>query len=368
MDAQLLQGKQVLSARLLGIGLRANVATLRRTFRVEEAVAGAARNVHAVGIGRKVVEGKPTKEMAIRLYVVQKLAPSLLPPRDRLPDSVDGILTDVIESSPAFLTARARRVQTKGYARRASAAAVTAAASASCTVNKQKQQRPLVAGISVAHHDVTAGTIAYFCRSVRLGDDPNKVHILSNNHVLANVNLGQNNDDIYQPGPADGGALPDHVAELRRFVAIDLDGQPNKVDAAIAELRAGIEWQANLCTIGKILGTETGVEGMQVRKHGRTTGYTEGTITDESYDALVGMDHNNPSVVGLFQSQFRIEGKPDFPAFGRGGDSGSLVVSKAAPNAVGLYFAGPESGSYGIANPIADVLSQMQIELLTDVP
>ena len=106
---------------------------------------------------------------------------------------------------------------------------------------------------------------------------------------------------------------------------------------------------------------------MEVRKHGRTTGYTEGAISDESYDALVGMDHNDPNVVGLFQSQFRIERAPAFPAFGRGGDSGSLVVSKATPNAVGLYFAGPESGSYGIATPIADVLSQMQIELVTDV-
>ena len=157
------------------------------------------------------------------------------------------------------------------------------------------------------------------------------------------------------------------MAELSRFVTINLNGAPNKVDAAIAELGIDIEWKANLCMIGRIVGTERGEEGMEVRKHGRTTGYTEGIITDESYDALVGMDHNDPNSVGLFQSQFRIERTPAFPAFGRGGDSGSLVVSKAAANAVGLYFAGPESGSYGIANPIADVLSQMQIELVTDV-
>ena len=105
-----------------------------------------------------------------------------------------------------------------------------------------------------------------------------------------------------------------------------------------------------------------------MRKHGRTSGYTGGTITDESYDAVVGMDHNNPNVVGLFQAQFRIDRTPGFPAFGLGGDSGSLVVNKSAANAVGLYFAGPPSGSYGIANHISDVLSQMQIELITDVP
>ncbi len=368
MDSELLQAKQALSTRLLGLGLRVNVASMRPSFRVEAAVAAAGRNVHAVGIGRKIVEGSPTKDMAIRLYVVQKLAPSLLPPRDRLPESVDGIPTDVIESSPAFLAAKKRRTRAKARPRRrAGPAAMAAAASESCTVNRQKRQRPLVAGISVAHHDVTAGTLAYFCRSLRLGDDPAKVFILSNNHVLANVNLGRIGDDIYQPGPADGGRIADRVAELSRFVTINLNGAPNKVDAAIAELGIDIEWKANLCMIGRIVGTERGEEGMEVRKHGRTTGYTEGIITDESYDALVGMDHNDPNVVGLFQSQFRIERTPAFPAFGRGGDSGSLVVSKAAANAVGLYFAGPESGSYGIANPIADVLSQMQIELVTDV-
>ena len=368
MDPQLMQGKQVLSARLLGLGLRGNVVAMRRTFRVEAAIAAAGHNVHAVGVGRKLVEGKPTDDMVIRLYVVQKLAPSLLPPRDRLPEAVDGIPTDVIESSPAFLAAKKLRTRSTAHPRRGPTPAAIAAAAPNegCTVNRQKRQRALVAGISVAHHDVTAGTIAYFCRSLKLGEDPRRIHILSNNHVLANVNLGQNGDDVYQPGPADGGGVPDRVAELRRFISIDLNGAPNKVDAAIAELRADIEWKASLCTIGRIIGTEKGVEGLEVRKHGRTTGYTEGTISDESYDALVGMDHNDPNVVGLFQSQFRIERTPDFPAFGRGGDSGSLVVSKAALNAVGLYFAGPESGSYGIASPIADVLSQLEIELVTD--
>jgi hypothetical protein len=194
MDPELLQGKQVLSVRLLGIGLRFNVAAMRRTFRVEAAVAAAGRNVHAVGVGRKLVEGKPTKDMAIRLYVVQKLAPSLLPPRDRLPKSVDGIATDVIESSPAFLTAKKLRIRGTAHLRHRRAPA-SAATNESCTVNRRKHQSPLVAGISVAHHDVTAGTIAYFCRSLKLGDDPRKIHILSNNHVLANVNLGQNGDE-----------------------------------------------------------------------------------------------------------------------------------------------------------------------------
>jgi hypothetical protein len=357
MAGDLLEAKQTLSSRLLRIGLRKGVVAMGRTFRVEAAVAAAGHNVHAVGIGRKITDGQPTGQTAVRLYVVQKIAPSLLPPRDRLPETVDGIPTDVIESSPAFLAAR----RGKHTAR---AVIASPSVAQECSVNRKDNQRPLMAGISIAHHDVTAGTLGYFCRSLCFGDDPSKVHVLSNNHVLANVNLGNRNDGIYQPGPADGGGDKDYVAELRRFVEMDLNGNPNKVDAAIAELLPDIKWQPELCTIGRIVGVDRGVEDMEVRKHGRTTGYTEGIIVDDSYDALVGMDHNDPSVVALFQSQIRIEATPPHLAIGLGGDSGSLVVSKATAHAVGLYFAGPPSGSYGIANHIADVLNEMQIELL----
>jgi hypothetical protein len=41
MDADVLQAKQVLSARLLGTALRTNVASMVRTFRVADAVASA---------------------------------------------------------------------------------------------------------------------------------------------------------------------------------------------------------------------------------------------------------------------------------------------------------------------------------------
>jgi hypothetical protein len=261
----------------------------------------------------------------------------------------------VIESSPAFLIGRAPRAK-------AAAAAKTA-----CTETRMKRQRPLVAGISVAHHDVTAGTLAYFCRSRRPEDGPDRVFILSNNHVLANINKGWSGDSIYQPGPADGGAAADQIGQLTRFKAFDLDGGPNKIDAAIAELAPDIAWRPELCTIGAIAGVTRGVEDMEVRKHGRTTGYTEGLITDDTYDAVVGMDHNDPTVVGLFQNQLRIETTSTYPAFGLGGDSGSLVVQKSSATAVGLYFAGPPNGRYGIANHIDDVLSGLDIDLWTGV-
>lgn len=355
----LLQAKQTLSASLLRASLRGGVVGMAATMRVERAIASAGRNAHAVGIGRKVVEGAATQDLCVRVYVVQKIAESLLPPIYRIPASVGGIPTDVIESPPAFLLARKPGVR-KGAPKKA-----VASAAAACSASRKHRLRPVVAGVSAGHFSITAGTIGYFCRSTRHGDDPASVFALSNNHVFANVNEGRPGDDLYQPGPADGGVSADHFADLTRWVPLQLGGTtPNRVDAAIGKLLPGTSHRAEVCSIGSIVGTGRGTEGMQVRKHGRTTGYTEGEISDEAYDVLVGMDHDDPSNVALFEDQMRIERIAPYPAIGLGGDSGSLVVRKEEPVAVGLYFAGPSSGVYGIANHIQDVLNELEVKLL----
>lgn len=362
VSSDLAEAKRVLSARLLRAGFRSDVAARSMTFSVQAAVADASRNVHAVGIGTKIVNGAATDDMVVRFYVVQKLALSLLPPRDRLPTSVDGLATDVVESAPAMMMAKRPLVQRPGAVRaRATAASAVSFADPPCTGNRRLSQRPLLAGISVAHRDVTAGTIGYFCRSTRAGDDPDKIHILSNNHVLAFVNQASFGDDVYQRAPADGGTVADHVADVRRFVPMDVSGAPNKVDAAIAELLPGVAWRPEICTIGGVSAVAKAEVGMTVRKHGRTSGYTEGQVSDASYDAVVSM---GPNVSAVFEDQIRIEAAPPYQAFGLGGDSGSLVVSRGAQTAIGLYFAGPPSGYYGLANKIEDVISEMEINLV----
>lgn len=352
-----LLAKQAVSSSLLRAGSRGGVVRRSATFRVAAAVEHARQNVHAVGVGRKVVNGKETSELCVRVYVVQKLAESLLPPAFRVPEQIDGVPTDIIESAPAFLLARKSR--TSKPPKNATSAAPA------CSDNRRKRQRPLVAGISAGHFQITAGTIGYFCRSTRHGDSPADKFLLSNNHVFADVNNGHPGDDILQPGAADGGVAADRVADLTRFVPIRLGGSlPNRVDAAIARIVPGVAHNVELCSIGPITGTAKATEGTLVRKHGRTTGYTEGKVTDESYDALVGMDHNDPDVVALFEDQLRIERTPPHATIGLGGDSGSLVVARDSAVAVGLYFAGPPSGFYGIANHIQDVLTELEIQLL----
>jgi hypothetical protein len=231
-------------------------------------------------------------------------------------------------------------------------------------MNMRTRQRPAVGGLSAGHFQITAGTIACFCRSTKAGDDPATKYVLSNNHVFANVNRAKIGDDIYQPGPIDGGDTNAVIAKLHRFVALQMGGeQANRIDAAIAELCAGIEFENAIHRIGAITGTTEAKLDLQVRKQGRTSGYTEGKIDDIEYDAIVGMDHQDPTAKAVFHGQMRIVASPSYPAIGLGGDSGSLVVEHASQNAVGLYFAGPPGGNYGIANPIKDVLKELEITL-----
>jgi hypothetical protein len=138
----------------------------------------------------------------------------------------------------------------------------------------------------------------------------------------------------------------------------------NRVDAAIGKLRPKVRFARDICSIGAVTGTREVVDGMAVRKHGRTSGYTEGTVTDVAYDALVGMDRADPDVVGLFGDQIRIEPRAPHVSVGLAGDSGALVVTKRGRRAVGLYFANPPGGEYAVASPIAEVLARLEIQIL----
>jgi hypothetical protein len=333
--------KSTLSARLLRAGVAGGVVGRRPALALAAAVASAGQNVHAVGVGRKLTNGKVMAERCIRIYVVQKMAKSVMPQSAWLPETIDGMPTDVIQSAPAYL----------------------AAPNPPCSQNKQKRQDPKVGGISVGHTSVTAGTLACFCRSTKAGDPADAVFALSNNHIFANVNKAAIGDPLLQPGALDGGTAADAFATLFRFQPITLGGQVgNKVDAAIG-LLTGPGFKKTVCSIGAITGRAAPAEGLVIRKHGRTTGYREGTVTDVSYDALVAIDPSTGSV-GLFDNQLRLTPRAPFTDIGLGGDSGSLVVTKQGRRAVGLYFANPPGGEYGIACPIGEVLTALEIALL----
>jgi len=215
--------------------------------------------------------------------------------------------------------------------------------------------RPAPIGYSVGHPGITAGTIG-----TRVRDGSGSTFILSNNHVLANQNEAGIGDPILQPGPADGGTFPgDQIGTLADFHSIAFfdplfppaNPPANTIDAAIASVSSS---DVLTSTPADGYGTPSATAldldadddgqidgaliGLAVQKYGRTTGQTQGAITevhvtaDVCYEALLGI---------LCLKSARMVDQIATGPMSQGGDSGSLVVTAdASANPVGLLFAG----------------------------
>ena len=189
-------------------------------------------------------------------------------------------------------------------------------------------------------------------------------HILSNNHVLARTNKGVKGNDIIQPGLADQGCVKDSnntVADLSRWVSISFT-EANVVDAALARVRTG-QVGSSILGIGEVSKvTVSPAFEMPVKKSGRTTGLTHGTVL--ATNVTIKVSYNKTCGVGskiaTFTNQIRI-GPVGFSA---GGDSGSLIVEDCSdyPRAVGLLFAGSSTDTF--ANRINKVLRSLNVSMV----
>jgi hypothetical protein len=231
------------------------------------------------------------------------------------------------------------------------------------------RRRPLRIGSSISDVQtgfISAGTLGCFVVGRRA---PHYLGMLTNNHVIANENGNSAGDPIVQPGTLDGGAHPaDQVGELGRFIRLRPTAT-NAVDAAVADLLEGIDYDARqIGTLGSLSGLGN-VRALPPRatvyKVGRTTGQTQGRITAFDIDNVrVEYDLG----VLRFDNQIEIEGAGN-RAFSDSGDSGSLIVDEQR-RAIALLFAGgDEGGSNGqgltYANPIQTVLGALQVDLET---
>ena len=224
--------------------------------------------------------------------------------------------------------------------------------------------RPAPGGISVAHYKVTAGTLGALAVG-RSAPRNQRVMILSNNHVLANVNNAVFGDCVCQPGPADGGSCPaDQVAILERFVPLQFGGPVNYVDCATAwawpdrvrrEEMYLVNGQPSYFRIQKQ--PVVAQLGMQVGKSGRTTQVTSGKIT--AIGASVWVNYAGGKSA-FFEDQLSIQAPSG--NFSQGGDSGSLIWTwDSLHSPVGLLFAG--GGGVTFANRIQRVLTALDIDL-----
>lgn len=190
--------------------------------------------------------------------------------------------------------------------------------------------RPAPPGISIGHKDITAGTLGVTCFK-----DGVK-YILSNNHVLANMNAGAIGDAILQPGAYDGGTNPaDKIGTLAAFVPIVFNdqNQPNHVDCALCLPTNAGDLLDEILEFGYPVGSKEATVGMNVIKSGRTTGVNTGTITE--FSGLIAIGYGAPGTA-YYDDQIITS------CMSAGGDSGSCVLDTLDNKAVGLLFAGSD--------------------------
>ena len=224
----------------------------------------------------------------------------------------------------------------------------------------RRRVRPLVPGASVAHPDVTAGTLGAF-----VTDGEGRVLLLSNNHVLADTDRASVGDPVLSPGPADGGrAAADRVATLDAFVPLAPAG--NLLDLATATVDDPALIGSNAVPEGRLSGiVEEVLDGIAVAKTGRTTGHTTGTVTAVEVDGVT-VDYGRGQLL-TFDDCLEVEG--DGRSFSAGGDSGSVVYALDGLAALGLLFAGSTTGGSGgtgltYCNPVALALRTAGVTLL----
>jgi hypothetical protein len=291
-------------------------------------------DAHAVGIGRKIVNGRATDQLALRVYVTAKRPLAQLSPEEEVPEEFTfrslgeedevAIATDVIETPPAVFE-----------------------------VDPTDRIRPAPGGVSVDAISGTAGTLGGWVWD----ETDDTIVALSNHHIFGHA-MGT---DTIQPGPTDGGSSPaDKIGDVKRGIPRSAVST-NTVDCAISDADSSDIYDLQVLDIGPaVYATRVATLDMLVEKFGRTTEHTFGIIEDADYE---------PTVGGFpFDDCLRIEVVDPSPDWSAGGDSGSLVFAQepispgsAIKGVVGLHFGGPLGGTYGIACKIQNVFAQLDL-------
>ncbi len=198
-------------------------------------------------------------------------------------------------------------------------------------------ERPVFGGISIGSAGIpdSAGTLGLVVKGPQ-----GKSYVLSCAHVLAldeQAHFLHTGTPIWQPGGFDGGNGGNVVGKLSKYIPIRFGGPVNYVDAAIGKLtvtglKAGV-LNASDTGFYTLSGTTAVHRGDTIRKSGRTTNVTYGTVA--ATDATVRVYYTN-SRWARFTDQIVTDG-----SFSSPGDSGSAVDENG--RFVGILFAGSDT-------------------------
>jgi len=331
---------------------------------------GFSDNIHAVGVG--LLGGRPG-EFCIQVFVADAGAEMWDGAgAEPLPDNYRGVPVELFEMPETAFLSDAGAREPSPWER--------------FPGGIREPQEVLVGGVSGANTNLAgeSGTIGYFCTRRSRLRRPKEIYLLSNCHVFADLrkSAADAGDLIMHPSPGEA-ATGRPIGALVNFSALKFNGstyEPNHVDAALAKLWGPQKHALLIPFVGAVEGhvPKDEVElGEAARKFGRTTGYTEGRVLSLYLDIWIRYDRTGQSA--YFENQILVEPTPPHTKFVAPGDSGSLVLDENR-HALGLIFAGtsdqprPRAGTdpagparvegCGVANPIAEVLDRLKIELV----
>lgn len=273
-------------------------------------------NIVGIGFGLKETNDTFTGDLAVRVYVSSKLPLADIPKRYRIPEVVNGLLTDVIPlDQPMF------------------------------------QTRPVFLGASIGHVNGDGGSLG--CLVSLEGDQD--LFVLSACHVLAlggSANLG---DSILEPPRLDHSATP--IATLAAFEPLKSNGADNRFDAAVARLISRSDVHPSFETMGNIQADVIAPwPGESVKKYGAATQETFGTVADISAETAFPFEADEI----LFTDLIQVRGNNQ-TRFSEGGDSGSLVVDDATNRPVGLVIGGTAFRTF--LSPLGPVLTRFKARI-----
>jgi len=268
--------------------------------------------IHGTSIGLKSTGGSLTKTIAILVHLDHKRPEHAVPAGEVLPRTVDGFPVDVIEDSVPEPN------------------------------EDSGKYRPLQGGIQIQVGGYY-GTLGCLVKDLATKN----ICALSNQHVM-----GSKGSRVAQPKMD---PVCDQIGDTVKSVL------SSKVDGAYCAIDShGASGISSIVEIGEVAGTynvQISDLPYPVRKRGRTTGLRHGNITSLYFQGT-----RNDG--WKFQGQHYITTSDRTLNFSEPGDSGSAVVDSQR-RVVGLLWGA--STPNGCASPIADVMSELNIEVATGI-
>jgi hypothetical protein len=288
-----------------------------------------------VGVGVGLTEG--TDQLAIHIY---RNADALGASAAALPAQLNGLPVRILETDP-----------------------IVARDGPPGTNHRQGFDPPVPMGVSTGtDNGCFAGTLGY--RVFRIGQ-PSKVGYLTNAHVAAAGGAGlcpgkaAFGEDQFQAGLLDSDCSPvlPKIGDLVQYVPLVFGGSfENTVDAAFVASSRSLVNKLILDIGHPSPSVAAPALNQTVRKSGRTTGLTKGTIT--TINATINVIYGSRCGTAKFVGQIGIT--PG--SFSAAGDSGAPILTSMKDSSgryrpVGLLFAGSSTTTF--ANRLSDVLGAL---------